>query len=289
MSRRPGPERRAHEAALGRQPRLTVVGNSGIRAPLDILACASCLAPLASESDGLRCTGCGRRFPLRDGVPVFLDDYVPERGSSPLARFQYAILGNPSVYDFQQAHFGGKPVAVEVGMVLEHVGDATVLDIGAGTGMVSALISDETRYVWLDHDTNKLRGFLSKADDSYAVLGDAVRLPFRDAVADWTLMIEVSHHIPDRVLQQCLSEAARVTRGRFLFVDALRGRRLRSKLMWHLDLGRHPRSEAQLLHALESRFEVETIVRFRGVNHDHVLCICVPRVDPEETSQRMLS
>ena len=89
-------------------------------------------------------------------------------------------------------------------------------------------------------------------------------------------MVEVSHHLPDEALRACLSEVARVTRDRFVFVDALRGDRLRSNLMWELDLGRFPRSEDDLLAALEERFEIETIVRFR-VNHDHLLCVCAPR------------
>lgn len=255
----------------------TVAINNDITRLLDLLACPSCGGGLDSTVTSLRCVGCGRHFPLRGGIPVFLDDFVAERGSSLLAHLQYAILGNPRVYDFQQTHFGGKPVTVRLEKELDHLGAVTLLDIGAGTGVVADLVSHETRYVWLDHDTNKLRGLLSKPIDCYAVLGDAVRLPFGDGAADWTLMVEVSHHIPDSVLEQCLSEAARVTGDRFLFVDAVRGRRLRSKLMWHLDLGRFPRTEAELLHALESNFEVERIERFNGVNHDHVLCVCLPR------------
>jgi uncharacterized protein len=244
---------------------------------LDLLACPSCHGALAPGDAALDCTGCGRSYAVSDRVPVFLDDYVAEREPSLLARLQYAILGNPRVYEFQQTHFGGKPVADRLRKELRGLRDDVLLDIGAGTGVVADLIPSETRYVWLDHDTNKLRGFRSRTTDGAAVLGDAVRLPFRDRVADWTLMVEVSHHIPDDVLQQCLGEAARVTGHRFLFVDAVRGRRRRSNLMWRLDLGRFPRTEAELLPALEGHFEVERVERFRGVNHDHVLCLCVPR------------
>ena len=153
---------------------------------------------------------------------------------------------------------------------------ATLLDIGAGTGMVARLVPPGTRYVWLDNDTLKLRGFLSKAINGYAVLGDAARLPFRDGAADWTVMVEVSHHLADDALNACLHEAARVTNHRFLFVDATRGSRLRSRLMWQLDLGRFPRSDDELVQALDARFEIEAVERFR-VNHDHLLCVCAPR------------
>jgi uncharacterized protein len=39
---------------------------------LDILACPSCRAAVAEEGDELACKGCGRRYPVRDGIPVML-------------------------------------------------------------------------------------------------------------------------------------------------------------------------------------------------------------------------
>ena len=224
-------------------------------------------------------------IPRRAGSAVLDDGERSELEPSRLGRIQYAILGNPRVYEFHQAHGGGRPIAARVKQQLRDVGGATLLDIGAGTGMVGGLLSPETRYVWFDNDRLKLRGLLSKAIDCCAVLGDAARLPFGSAVADWTVMVEVSHHLHDGALQECLEEAARVTRERFLFVDALSGFRLRSKLLWQLDLGRFPRSEDDLLSLLETSFELEKVERFR-VNHDHLLCVCVPRRDRRVSSPR---
>lgn len=39
---------------------------------LEILACPVDKAPLLEESDRLVCTSCGRRYPVRDGIPVML-------------------------------------------------------------------------------------------------------------------------------------------------------------------------------------------------------------------------
>jgi SAM-dependent methyltransferase len=243
---------------------------------LELLACPSCGNELAPEFAGLRCTRCDRAFPLDGRVPILLDNGHSHAGPSTLARLQYAILSNPRLYDFHQAHGGGRPIAAQVRKELDDLGRRTLLDIGAGTGMVASLIRADTRYVWLDNDALKLRGFLSKAIDCYAVLGDAARLPFRDRSVDWTVMVEVSHHLPDSALHACLDEAARVTRERFVFVDWVRGPRLRSKLLGQLDLGRFPRTEGELLLALEMSFEIEKVERFR-INHDHLLCVCVPR------------
>jgi hypothetical protein len=141
--------------------------------------------------------------------------------------------------------------------------------------MVGSVLSPGVRYVWLDNDRLKLRGLRSKTLDCLAVLGDGEALPFGDDASGWTSMVEVSHHLPDEALRTCLREIARVTGDRFLFVDAVRGDRLRSNLMWQLDLGRFPRRERTLLDALGESFDVESVVRFR-VNHDHLLCVCVP-------------
>jgi SAM-dependent methyltransferase len=250
--------------------------NDDITTLLKLLACPSCAHALISESGGLRCTVCNQAFPLHEGVPMLLRSAPSPGKGSFLGRLHYAILGDPRVYEFHQAYGGGPQIGAQVKKELGGVRGATLLDIGAGTGMVGGLLPPETRYVWFDNDTLKLRGLLSKGIDCLAVLGDAARLPFNSDAADWTVMVEVSHHLQEEALQACLEEAARVTRKRFIFVDALRGSRLRSKLLWQLDLGRFPRSEGQIIAALEASFELEKVKRFR-VNHDHLLCVCVPK------------
>jgi uncharacterized protein YbaR (Trm112 family) len=41
---------------------------------LEILACPACRAPVVQRDDRLVCTSCGRRYPIRDGIPVMLID-----------------------------------------------------------------------------------------------------------------------------------------------------------------------------------------------------------------------
>jgi uncharacterized protein YbaR (Trm112 family) len=43
---------------------------------LELLACPSCHAALAENDaeSSLDCTGCGLRYPVRDGIPVLLVD-----------------------------------------------------------------------------------------------------------------------------------------------------------------------------------------------------------------------
>ena len=41
---------------------------------LDILACPACKTPVRLDGERLVCTQCGRRYPIRDGIPVMLID-----------------------------------------------------------------------------------------------------------------------------------------------------------------------------------------------------------------------
>jgi uncharacterized protein YbaR (Trm112 family) len=41
---------------------------------LEILACPACKADIKLEGDRIVCTSCGRRYPIRDGIPVMLID-----------------------------------------------------------------------------------------------------------------------------------------------------------------------------------------------------------------------
>ncbi|HEV2356388.1 MAG TPA: Trm112 family protein [bacterium] len=46
---------------------------------LDILACPVCKTPVRQEGDRLVCVQCGRRYPIRDGIPVMLIDEAEPR------------------------------------------------------------------------------------------------------------------------------------------------------------------------------------------------------------------
>jgi SAM-dependent methyltransferase len=265
---------------------VSVNGDLGLL--LDIVACPSCRSALIAEPVVLRCTGCGRGFSMRECAPALLDEEHGNR-ERPVTAILHTLLRHPRVYDFHQEHGGGRDAIGErVRAVLAGAGPSTVLDLGAGTGMVAAIAPAGTDYIWLDNDPMKLRGFLSKRVDCLAVVGDVARLPIRDNAVDWTVMVEVSHHLPPAVFASCLDEAVRVTRSRLLFVDAVRGPRLRSRLLWQLDLGRFPRTETELLLAIEARFEIETVERFR-INHDHLLCVCAPHEQPFTRRERVSS
>ncbi|MBX5493103.1 MAG: Trm112 family protein [Chloroflexi bacterium] len=50
---------------------------------LRILACPACVAPLEQRGDRLCCLGCGRRYPIRDGIPVLLVEEAEPPATEP--------------------------------------------------------------------------------------------------------------------------------------------------------------------------------------------------------------
>lgn len=50
---------------------------------LEILACPGCKAPVELQDDKIVCTGCGKRYPIRDGIPIMLVEEAEEPETSP--------------------------------------------------------------------------------------------------------------------------------------------------------------------------------------------------------------
>ena len=50
---------------------------------LELLACPACRAEVGQEDDRIVCSGCGRRYPVREGIPIMLLDEaeIPEERS----------------------------------------------------------------------------------------------------------------------------------------------------------------------------------------------------------------
>ena len=46
---------------------------------LDILACPACQSDVKLEEDKIVCTGCGRRYPIKDGIPIMLVDEAEKK------------------------------------------------------------------------------------------------------------------------------------------------------------------------------------------------------------------
>jgi SAM-dependent methyltransferase len=197
-----------------------------------------------------------------------------------LRRFLHALVSHPAVYRCCQFTIGAGPVTHRIAAHVD-AGNSLVLDIGAGTGYARRMWPAEARYVALDVD----RAMLSASHQPLAVQSDATELPIATGSVDTVLCKQVSHHIPEELLDRLFTEIRRVLRpgGRFLFLDAVRTGRTVSDLLWRYDRGAHPRSEADLRQHLESCF---TLVHREAHWHLHqyLLLVLVPAADVSEAA-----
>lgn len=81
-----------------------------------------------------------------------------------------------------------------------------VLDIGAGDRWLERVVSSSATYVALDYPATGLALYRARPD----VLGDAAKLPIRDASVDLVACLEVIEHVRDP--EALLAEVARVLR-----------------------------------------------------------------------------
>jgi len=151
-----------------------------------------------------------------------------------------------------------------------------VLDVGAGTGGLRAFLPENCRYIWLDNDPHKLRGYAARPGD-LVMLGSALRLALRSKSVDQALCTAVAHHLEDAELRQALREIARVTRRKLVFLDPIDcPARLASRLLWSIDRGSFPRSPETLRTFLEESYVLEQAEVFT-VLHRYFACVAKPK------------
>jgi SAM-dependent methyltransferase len=187
------------------------------------------------------------------------------------------VADDPRVYDAIQFLAGRHVIDKRVRRVLAEASGATVLDVGAGTGTIAALLPAGAEYWALDNDPAKLERLAHKVPSARRLLRSAVDTGLEDAAADWTVCIDVAHHLDDGELPAFVRELARVTRHRLVFVDPLwSARPSLGRVLWRYDRGAHPRTAQRLVDALGEAFEIESTDRFRAI-HRYIMCVCRPR------------
>ena len=149
------------------------------------------------------------------------------------------------------------------------------MDIGAGTGALEAYLPRSSRYIWVDNDTEKLRGYLSRGG-GMAVLGSALDLGLAPKSVEQALCIAVAHHLADRELSRAFRGIARVVRHRLIFLDPLDCPRLMSRMLWSIDRGSFPRSAEVLRKFLAESYVVEQAEVFT-VLHRYLVCVAKPK------------
>ncbi len=217
---------------------------------LDLLRCVHCQAALAAEGDGppdgdlregwLRCTRCGQRYPVRNGMPFI---YVEDEHWAACAREaegwvklhkDKGIHDQTNVdIDFRLPYFAAEPwlkVAQMFDIALEILnprGGEMVLDLGAGRGWAAKHFSLRgCRSVAIDVVADdqiglgRSQAIMRQASTHYeALIGDHERMPFRSGVFDLVFASGSIHHTSDVAV--LIREIARVLKpgGRLLAIN----------------------------------------------------------------------
>jgi SAM-dependent methyltransferase len=131
--------------------------------------------------------------------------------------------------------------------------------------------------VCLDYDIVRLSRVKSRRAGAQPLVSDATQLALQTRSVDVAVCISLAHHLDDAQLQRLFSELARTVRKGLILLDPIPAPdRLVSRLLWSLDAGHHPRSEAALLEHLSASFVLQSKERY-AVQHQYVLCTASPR------------
>lgn len=193
-----------------------------------------------------------------------------------LTRVLHSIVAQPAVYDMVQTLVGAKAVRRRLDARIAPMrGARLVLDIGGGTGLVGALWSESSRYICLDIDPLKLKGFAAKNPSGIALLADATLIPIASASVDVVLCTNVTHHLSHELLERMVAECARVLKpeGKLILSDAIWAPRRRvGRFIWHYDRGSFPRSAEALREVISRHLRVEQWDQF-AIWHEYIIAV----------------
>src|ERR1700757_2794342 len=109
----------------------------------------------------------------------------------------HKIASHPWVYDRIQTLAGQAQSFKRISKLTAALHPEIVVDVGGGTGTWRSLWPTNCRYICLDIELPKLKGFRSKVPGGLAILSDATRMPIAGAAADVVICMAVLHHLTD--------------------------------------------------------------------------------------------
>jgi ubiquinone/menaquinone biosynthesis C-methylase UbiE len=201
------------------------------------LRLASVPGPGGSPEEVLIGVDSGRQFPIRDGIPLLLDQ---SKVSGPNQRYQRAYNRVAGLYDAGirlvanmvgggEAHFRGEYLEE-----LEVLEDGRVLEVSIGTGANLHYLPAKAAYFGLDLSWGMLkrcqRNLRQWQREAELILGNAEDLPLRDETFDAVLHVGGINAFSDRA--RAITEMIRVAKAGTKIVIVDETAKLMEPFLW---------------------------------------------------------
>jgi SAM-dependent methyltransferase len=171
------------------------------------------------------------------------------------------VTDSPAVYDLVQTLAGYPLLARRLRQLMGSTAELAVLDAGAGTGALGALLDDTASYVALEIDERKIERLRPRRPHATVIHGSVTSIALPDDSVDLSVLVNVAHHLADDELERALNELSRVTRTRVVVADPVANGPLAGRALWRIDRGSHPRTAEELGAAIARHFDVEEVGR----------------------------
>lgn len=179
---------------------------------LAILCCTACRGALGPAAEGLVCSTCGRRYPVVNGVPRFVEaeQYAGSFG------FQWRLYARTQL-DTEESRRSEAAFRRRTGFCPDDLRGKLVLDVGCGMGRFAEVASRwGAQVVGVDLSLAAEIAARNLAGRSVTFFqADVFSLPFAPESFDYIYSIGVLHHTPDcerafKVLPPLLKPGGRI-------------------------------------------------------------------------------
>ena len=200
-----------------------------------LLACPACSDTMSQEPASLVCAGCGRRFPIHEGVALLAVGgssetwgIPPEPQTSEAYQAEYRTIERAAAYNHgyqRKLHkrFGTRREWRLIRRHLGHVGRSRViLELPCGGGRITPAFADAADFI-IEADIAIGQILFGRATSTIPtprawMTASAFHIPLRDDAVDGTICIRLAHHLPTPAERERLFlELMRVSR-RFVIV-----------------------------------------------------------------------
>ena len=161
---------------------------------ISVLRCLSCQSQLEPDQNGLICAGCGRKYPLVNGVIRFVDaqQYAGSFG------FQWHVHAQTQL-DTHESNRSERDFEQRTGFRPQDLVGKLVLDVGCGMGRFADVATRWGAQV-VGIDLSSAAGVAARnlaGRDAAIFQADVFSLPFAPESFDAIYSIGVLHHTPD--------------------------------------------------------------------------------------------